>query len=218
MLPDHLKGEDKGLIAITEETSDPAESGIRGQQHGQSRNLLQDPDPISKKLPESLRRPDPRPPPYIDKITRRFNSYQSAVLQINKWGANTSIKTPSEESSQQAPDGDRGPPNPFAPVDECDYMLHGSTEKLNRQETVAPERQQHRDPQGLGQESPQTRSLDSKRCRTLQRMKVPSNEDIHLESKSNPTGHAAIRGKTWPNHRGITQADISYGLRTMISI
>ena len=57
MLPDHLKGEDKGLIAITEETSDPAESGIRGQQHGQSRNLLQDPDPISKKLPESLRRP-----------------------------------------------------------------------------------------------------------------------------------------------------------------
>ncbi|KAG2282448.1 hypothetical protein Bca52824_053668 [Brassica carinata] len=41
-------------------------------------------------------------------------------------------KTPSEESSQQAPDGDRGPLNPFAPVDEGDHMLHGGAENLHQ--------------------------------------------------------------------------------------
>ncbi|KAF2531219.1 hypothetical protein F2Q70_00030001 [Brassica cretica] len=81
---------------------------------------------------------DPRPPPHIDKIARSFNSYQPAISQINKWGTNTPTKPPRKrapsrhqtESSQQAPDGDRRPPNTFAPVDECDYMLHGSAENL----------------------------------------------------------------------------------------
>ncbi|KAL0759268.1 hypothetical protein Bca101_075418 [Brassica carinata] len=41
-------------------------------------------------------------------------------------------KTPSEESSQQAPDGDRGPVNPFPPVDEGNHMLHGGAENLHR--------------------------------------------------------------------------------------
>uniref|UniRef100_A0A0D3ADC3 Retrotransposon gag domain-containing protein n=1 Tax=Brassica oleracea var. oleracea TaxID=109376 RepID=A0A0D3ADC3_BRAOL len=55
------------------------------------------PDPTSKKLPESLRRPlrmDPHPPPHIDKIARSFKSYQPAISQINEWGTDTSTKPP----------------------------------------------------------------------------------------------------------------------------
>ncbi|KAF2594832.1 hypothetical protein F2Q70_00043604 [Brassica cretica] len=33
MLPDHLEGEDQGLIAIIEKTSDPTDSGTRGQRY-----------------------------------------------------------------------------------------------------------------------------------------------------------------------------------------
>ncbi|KAF3590658.1 hypothetical protein DY000_02022306 [Brassica cretica] len=150
---DHLKGEDQGLIAITEETSDPAESGIRGQQQGQSRNLLQGPDPISKKLPESLRRPlrivslknlqsytcsqNLVPARLSSSASHRLDNQKLQQLSTGgladkRVGHKHLDKTPSEESPQQAPDGDRGPPNPFAPVDEGGHMLHGGAENLHR--------------------------------------------------------------------------------------
>uniref|UniRef100_A0A0D3D4P5 Retrotransposon gag domain-containing protein n=1 Tax=Brassica oleracea var. oleracea TaxID=109376 RepID=A0A0D3D4P5_BRAOL len=153
LLLDHLKGEDQGLIAITEETSDPAESGIRGQQQGQSRNLLQGPDPISKKLPESLRRPlrivslknlqsytcsqNLVPARLSSSASHRLDNKKLQQLSTGgladkRVGHKHLDKTPSEESPQQAPDGDRGPPNPFAPVDEGGHMLHGGAENLHR--------------------------------------------------------------------------------------
>ncbi|KAF2560879.1 hypothetical protein F2Q70_00017771 [Brassica cretica] len=36
----------------------------------------------------------------------------------------------------------------------------------------------------------------------------PSSKDARPKSKSNPADHLATRGKTWPNHRGTSQADI----------
>ncbi|KAF2531225.1 hypothetical protein F2Q70_00030007 [Brassica cretica] len=153
LVKNHLKGEDQGLIAITEETSDPAESGIRGQQQGQSRNLLQGPDPISKKLPESLRRPLPIvslknlqsytcsqnlvPARLSSSASHRLDNQKLQQLSTGgladkRVGHKHLDKTPSEESPQQAPDGDRGPPNPFAPVDEGGHMLHGGAENLHR--------------------------------------------------------------------------------------
>ncbi|KAG2298967.1 hypothetical protein Bca52824_035439 [Brassica carinata] len=85
-------------------------------------------------------------------------------------------------------------------------------------DTIVPEHQQHGDPQRLGHAENPKHGPGLRRCRTLQQNKEPTSKDTRLKGKPNPTGHAAIRGKTWPNHRGTSQADILYGLRTMVSI
>ncbi|XP_033134303.1 uncharacterized protein LOC117127760 [Brassica rapa] len=133
---------------------------IRGDQENSSscyqttlKGKIMGPDPISKKLPESLRRPlcmvspknlqgytclqnlvpaGPSSSTSHRQDNQKLQQLSTGGLADKRVGNEHLDKTPSEESSQQAPDGDRGPLNPFSPVDECDYMLHGSAENLHR--------------------------------------------------------------------------------------
>ncbi|KAL0898818.1 hypothetical protein Bca101_082779 [Brassica carinata] len=155
-------------------------------------------------------------------------SYQKTYADRFAWSSLRSLKKAPIRKIWSPQD-----PRPLPRVDEVTKNFNGYQPAINNWGTKTPRRvPQKRVPRPDGprasaerrsakagaRRKSQARSQVSGRCRTLQQKEEPSNKDTRLKGKPNPTGHAAIRGKTWPNHRGPLQADILYGLRTMISI
>ncbi|KAF3535647.1 hypothetical protein F2Q69_00023590 [Brassica cretica] len=162
----------------------------------------------------ALRIEDPRPPPHIDKITENLIRYQPVVSRIKKRGMSTSRKPP-QRVYRTAPEQRAPRKRMMETLSQAGGLRTWSLRWMNETtrfmevlKTFIKKRQWSPNTKVWGMKQVSTAVPRPKKRQNPAEEGGSSSKDACPKSKSNPADHLATRGKTWPNHRGTSQADI----------